>query len=185
MRTRRVLGAIIVFAFCWLLIAWVSHVTAHRPGLSLAVEPSGIADDDGREMLLGILTISNSANGERSRNLIYVDERGPVQAKVANGFVSVNAMLGACHLGPGEKCQRMFLLPLDTKSCKVSLKYVDATVLFEGGRFATFAGWLPPGTRVYIPKYFYRWLGNYSYMPGRNWKELNVDLLVAPSPAEN
>ncbi len=185
MRTRRVLGGIIVFAFCWVLIAWVSYVTGSGPGLSLAVEPSGVKDDNGTEMMLGILTISNSARGPRHRNLIYVYESGPVQAKIANYFVPVDAMLGNCILEPGEKLDRMFLLPAHTESCKVSVKYVHATVTFEGGRFARFAGWLPSRTRVYIPKLFFPWLGIYTYRPGKDWKELNLELPIALSPTQN
>ncbi len=179
MRKRKILVTGATFTFCWLIIAWISHYSTHRPVLDLSVERSGIVDDYGNEMMLGTLSIKNPDNQSHNSFLMYVGgDNDRVEANVLNHWITVDARMGPCVLRSGEKVERQFLLSASITSCRVSTRYGDAILAFEGGRYSKLAARIPPRLRRCIPKYFCRWLGSYGYRKGTNWRELNVELPV-------
>src|SRR5437660_8161849 len=99
MAMRRGIAGIILIALAGLLVVIIWHLgtICRAPVLNLvSMEPAGIVDHDGREMFLVTLRISYPGNRSRRRgSYLYLRDNGkPIEAKVANRWVTMDGTLG-------------------------------------------------------------------------------------------
>ena len=171
------LTAVLVVVLIW------SLPTVRRPPVVslVGMEPAGIFDDAGVEMWLVTLSLSNSYPPTSGyQNYLYVknNARG-IEARVGNRLIAVKGMLD-CGLGPGQRVERMLLMPERVDACRIFLKCVGPP--FVGGRLAWVAGRLPQFVRSRLPFRFWRWVDSISYGPGSDWRENSIEL---PLPSES
>jgi hypothetical protein len=180
MHDRRVLGiAFAVFiAGALSVVVWGS-----RPGhcplvLNIAsVEPAGIDDDTSEEMWLVNLRISNSDGRSPSpQNRLYVKSSGS-----ANRWIGVEGTMH-CALDPGEKCERLLLLPARADACRVCVKYTGASLLFRA-ELRRIVERMPSWIRFRVSHKFWGWVGFGDYGPSGHWREINVELPFRPKSA--
>ena len=182
MRMRRAITCIIGVAVAGtVLVLMRSAPAVLSPPMVKVVrlEPAGIFDDAGVEMWLATLTLSNSDSRPSSwENGLYVKNGGTgIEAKVANQWIKVKGMLD-CALTPGERAERLILMPAGVDGCRVSLKQVGSRVV--GGRVARVAWHLPQFIRFRLPTRFWLWVGYVQYGPGSDWQEISLELPLPP-----
>jgi len=171
-------GAVVIL----LIVAAISSVFSaktRRPPVVQVVhrEPVDIINDEGVEMWFVTLSISNSeCLLPTSENEVYVqDANRRVEAKVGERWVSTEGHLGRCKVAPGRLCEKDFLVPVGTRTCRVPLRYTGARLLMRGS-LAKLAENLPSRFRSQLSYKFWRWVGFDRYAAGRSWSEITIDV---------
>jgi hypothetical protein len=186
MRMRKVLAAAVAIAVAALLVAIIWPARPGRCPLVLevaSIEPAGIFDDAGAEMWMASLSISNSDTRPRSpENGLYVrDSSRAIEAKVANRWIEEEGGM-ACRLDPHDKCTRVFLLPADTESCRVRLKYAATSISLKW-RLSGPIERLARIGHLRLPANYWTWMYRVPFRPSSNWKEMTVELPMPPTLA--
>jgi len=145
----------------------------------VSTEPAGVMDDNGMEMLLVTLSISNSDNRPPTpQNHLYIKENArPIQVRIANRWIEMQETSIACELAPSHKRERLLLLPASADLCRVSVKYTGAS-LANKGVAAWLAERLPRWIRFRMSYKFWRWVGFTQYEPSSHWQGFSVELPI-------
>jgi hypothetical protein len=147
----------------------------------VGIEAAGVADEEGMEMWLVTLSISNANNvpfdPENTRyvkSCLYVEDGArAIEARVTNNWVGIRSGL-ACWMSPGQKHEKSFLMPEGASSCRVCLKYTNAVMY--SGRLAGLARRLPRFLRSRLSNSFWQWAGFARYRPSSNWQEISIEI---------
>ena len=164
------------------------------PVLRLArAEPIAITDDNGAEMWLLTLSISNSNPLLSAPGGVLfvksVERSGEVKSDKGWNAVDrpwvegqLRGLLQTCKLSPGTEQKRLLVVPANARSCRISFKYVGGK-LSSRTRFAHLVQHLPLFLRSRVSQKFWRWAGYDRVDPASNWQEISVELpLPAPKP---
>ena len=177
MRVRKSV-AVLVAAACVVggptVLFWL-----RRPPLDLtlaSIEPADIFDDDGVEMWLATLSLSNHS----AVPLVIEDKSTEVQARVGKQWVPGLEPSQFTGLGPRRAAEMLVLLPHGAQSLQLQLRYDKA---FPLSRRVT--DWL---ARVFPRLYRNRLFGsalvryyyNVRFNPPRHWRPLVTPELVLP-----
>jgi hypothetical protein len=177
MHDRRVLGIAFAFIIAGALAVMIWPSRRGRCPLVLnivSVEPAGIIDDAREEMWLVTLRLSNSdARPSSPQNRLYFKSSG-----TANRWIGVEGALD-CALAPGERCDRLLLLPARTDAYRVCLKYASASLSFKA-QLERLVERLPIWIRSRLSYKFWRWVGFGNYGPSGHWREISVELPFPP-----
>ena len=125
MRGRKLIAVAAAFAAAAAGLAGLLAITA-RPSRCpvdlklMSMAPSGVVGDDGRELWLVTLSISNCSAGV----LTFAQEWMSVEAKVANRWVEANNLSYLSDLSRHGKRAVLVLLPFGTDACRLGIKYV-------------------------------------------------------------
>ncbi len=178
MRRRSVLVGAVAVALTGALgiVICFGKVESRPPILSVArVEPAGMSDDSGLEMLLVTLSITGPENPlSRNEKRLFVKDAGvPIEAKVADRWITVEGTFWQrCELWPGLKREMMVAMPAKTVSCRLRFRYTRA-ILTEMR-----AAWLARRLPTWMPLYqrLWNWLRKSPYEPSRNWREISIEV---------
>jgi hypothetical protein len=128
---RLLIGAVAV-SVSLIGAALIFHATSAvpLPVIKFAgVEPAGIFEDSGQEMLIVSLSISSSSNRPPGRTLFAKQSGRTVEAKVGDQWVEVDAMLWTNLLVyGGTPSLRILLLPAQAEACRIRLQYSRALI---------------------------------------------------------
>jgi len=180
---RRVVTGFIgvILAVSLLVLIWPTRTAPRPPALSLlSVEPAdGFTDDDGTEMLLVTVSLSNP-NASRPENFLYISNSGRgVEARVVNRWVGVGGRLD-CGLSPGQKSRWMFVMPAHAGVCRVCVKYAGAS-LSMAARVRKLLEHIPWRLRSGISPRIW-WMGR-DFSPTPPWREIHLEIALPPASA--
>jgi hypothetical protein len=192
MRVRRVISCVAIVAIVAIVatvavLAIFSNKSPDPPVVRLAsVEPAGIMDDNGAEMWLVTVGISNSNPPLSAPGAVLFVRNNdrPTEAKLSESWNAVEcpwveghlrAQITMCELSPGMERQRMLILPASSRSCRISLEYVGGVLSFKM-RLAHLVNRMPLFVRSRVTYKFWRWAGYDRVYPGSNWREITVEL---------
>jgi hypothetical protein len=125
MRGRKLIAIAAAFAAAAASLAGLLAITA-RPSRCpvdlklMSMAPSGTVGDDGRELWLVTLSISNCSAGA----LTFTQDWMSVEAKVAGRWVQANNLSYLRDLLRHGKTEALVLLPPGTDACRLGIKYV-------------------------------------------------------------
>jgi len=161
------------------------------PVLRLAnVERAGIMDDEGNEMWLVTLSVSNAnpALSGRGGVLFVKNEDRMDEAKTDQNWTDVErpwveghlqTQIRTFDLSPGMDRERLLLLPANARSCRISLTYTYAVTSYRT-RIATALRRTPRWIRSRVPFKMWRWAGlDLPPLPGTDWHEVSAELPFA------
>lgn len=185
MRVPKVLGVALALTAVGILTAAIGarHAVLRPPVFGLvSVESAGIFDDGG-EMSLVTLAISNPYNQPRPENTLYLkstDKAKTLAARVTNVWVEVEGTL-SCGLPCRQKVETVFLLPAGTDLFRISLHYTGSSPSFKRSGVKARLEWLterlPLSVRSRLSYKFWRWVGfGPDYLPSSDWRALTVEI---------
>jgi hypothetical protein len=159
------------------------------------IEPAEIFEENGTEMRLVTVAISNQLAGPFAQEKILYLRDGIIETKVAERWSQLKgslATLGSYALGPGQKNETLLLVSGDAIACRIRPQCTRG--VFETGnwngfykssskrRLSRLAGRLPIRVRCWLPAAFWRWVGFIGYGPSPDWRDFCVELPL-PSTA--
>jgi hypothetical protein len=86
----------------------------------VSIEPGGMVDDDGTELWLVTLSISNRS----ASTLTVANESASAQAKVTSRWVEAEYLSSIGDLGRHATKQVLLLVPFSTDACRLGIKYL-------------------------------------------------------------
>jgi hypothetical protein len=159
MRARRIVAGVIVVCLIALItmLLWPERTKLDPPAVSVVrIENAGVDDDEGKEMWLVTLRISNPNKAPFDpENSVYIKsslsvEGGayPIEVRVTNRRVAITGKLG-CRISPGDKHEIAWVVPAGADACRASLKYTHGVM--RDGALTGLARRLPRGLRRRLP----------------------------------
>jgi hypothetical protein len=173
--TRTVVGlTLLLLGGLLAALFWPLGKHGRPPVLSLgSVEASGMVDDDGQELWLVTLSVSNPVPlGDAPLYLKAGTKR--TQARVGSQWVEADAAMETLRLTPGVRRELQLLLPPGTESCRIWVQYTGALV--ARGRTTYLVRWLPSSIHRKLPARFWIWAGFVHYRPNSHWREVEFEL---------
>ncbi len=170
-------GALAAFSFAAVLICrpLVAHVGGPVIKL-LKVQPAGVFDDAGAELLLVSLSVSNSAVSPNEP--IYVNDSGvSLEANVANHWIPLDGRVGLRALWPAQNGHGLeVVVPANATACRIHFKWAYARLAAGRMRWIAERSWCP--ARISTRLWSLGWGGFPRYRPSSRWHDTAVELQV-------
>jgi hypothetical protein len=188
------LTAVVALGLAMLLavFAWPAPRGLRPPALALVgAEPAGVFDEQGTELVLVTLRISNNNPEDRpdrhDHTLYIADSARAVEVSASKSWKKIewatNLWGMPFQLRPGQRNERgLVLLPAGKDRYRVWFKY--AVPAFSGkGVLEWIASRLPLSVRSRFSYKFWRWVGFPSIYREGPWRESCVELTIPGDPS--
>jgi hypothetical protein len=174
----KVLGfAIAAIVAGWLVLAAWPESAPPLPRLALvSIEPAEMTDESGRALWLVTFTV-NVQPGTHLKDVGKVIEAGS-----GNSPSGARGIMAGLSYSPTQQHEGLFLIPVGTTSCRVSLKYAASVrPIFNQISIYVLTRFPVSIRRQIANRIVMKWFA-FQYVPGK-WREASLELALPPQTA--